>query len=221
MLLDFNQIYQKYNASCNIRGIVHVGACTGEERDTYQAHSINNVIWFEANPETYNALCKHIRNTNHIAYNALLANTDDEEVEFYVTSNYYGASSSMLKLEKHLIHHPKVKVVKTIKLQTNRFDTFMSHNSNIKLSNFNFLNIDVQGAELLVLKGMGNLLHNFDYVYSEINTDKLYENCCLLKELETYLNQYNFRIAEISMTPYDWGDALFVKTAILQDWLNT
>jgi FkbM family methyltransferase len=212
MYIGFNQIYEKYNSNCNIRGIIHVGACTGEERDAYNSYNIGNVMWFEANPETYDILCDNIKNmSNHIAYNELLADKDDINTEFYITSNYRAASSSMLELGKHLIHYPNITVVKTLKLQTRRFDTFLSHNKNIKILDYNFLNMDVQGAELLVLKGMGNLINNFDYVYSEVNTDEVYKGCCLFDEIEYYLKQYNFIFAEKNMTPFDWGDALFVK----------
>jgi FkbM family methyltransferase len=211
MYIDFNQIYEKYNAICNIKGVIHVGACTGEERDAYNACNIGNVAWFEANPETYEVLCDNTRNmSNHVAYNALLADIDDAEAEFYVTSNYRAASSSMLKLEKHLVHYPKITVTKTLNLRTHRFDTFAVRNS-IEMCKFNFLNMDVQGAELLVLKGVGDMIDGFDYVYSEVNTDELYKNCCLLDELEQYLRRYNFRIVERNMTPYDWGDALFIR----------
>ena len=42
-----------------------------------------------------------------------------------------------------------------------------------------FLNIDIQGAELLALKGMGELLHHFDYAYIEVNHDYVYKKMCI------------------------------------------
>ncbi len=36
---------------------------------------------------------------------------------------------------------------------------------------FNFLNLDIQGAELKALKSMGDYLNNVDYIYTEVNSD--------------------------------------------------
>ena len=46
----------------------------------------------------------------------------------------------------------------------------------------NFLNIDIQGAELLALKGMGSLISYFDYIYLEVNKAHVYKKCALVNE---------------------------------------
>jgi len=214
MYIKFEDLFEKYNPKKQIKGIIHVGACTGEEREAYANCDVKNVVWFEANPETFNILKQNIETYDHnVAYNILLSDTE-EHVDFYVTTNFRSASSSMLKLDKHLVHYPNITVDKVLKLQTQRFDQVYA-NLNIDLNMFNFLNMDVQGSELKVLKGIGNLITKFDFIYSEINTDTLYENCCLLPELEEYLNQFGYKRMETNMTKFDWGDAIFVKKELL------
>ena len=75
----------------------------------------------------------------------------------------------------------------------------------------NFLNIDIQGAELLALKGMGNIINYFNYVYLEVNQEYVYKNCALVNEIDKYLSKYNFVRVETSWTKAQWGDALYIK----------
>lgn len=67
----------------------------------------------------------------------------------------------------------------------------------------NVLNIDIQGAELLALKGISNLLNYFDYLYLEVNNNYLYKNCALVGEINEYLKSFNFRRVETSWTNYE------------------
>ena len=82
---------------------------------------------------------------------------------------------------------------------------------NININNYDFLNIDIQGAELLALKGFGDLLYNIKYIYTEINKNYLYKDCALVDEIDEYLISYGFDRVETSMTEFEWGDALYVK----------
>ncbi len=215
MLLDFKQLYKNHNHQSRIRGVVHIGANIGEERQTYIDHSIEKVAWFEADPSTYEVLKTNVSSLRgHTAYNLLLADVDNKEVEFQVTSNKYGASSSMLELDKHLIHHPHVTVIGKKKLKTSRFDTFVN-GSELDMNDFNFLNIDVQGAELLVFKGAGDLMKYFDYVMTEINVAHLYKNCALLPQLDAFFENIGMFRLDTTMTHREWGDALYVKKTVI------
>lgn len=214
MQLDFKKIYEDYNGILPIKGVIHVGACTGEEREIYAECGIKRVEWFEANPETFEILKQNLESdikfSQNRAHKILLAHLDDLETPFFITSNFRSASSSMLPLAKHKVHYPKIEVTKELSLKTRRFDTFAEINR-FDWSDINLLNMDVQGAELKVLLGFGSLVEKFDYVYSEVNTAHLYEGCVLIDELDAYLYNYGFVRRETHMTNFEWGDALYVK----------
>jgi FkbM family methyltransferase len=205
MLIDFDTIVKKYGKP---NGIIHIGAHLMEEKDAYLKHSINNILWIEANPEIFNQINIIPKNANEIVLNAVISNTDGDIVNFNITNN--GQSSSILGLDKHKEYYPNICVDKTISVTTQRMDTLIEHNS-IDIYKYNFVNIDIQGAELLALKGFGNLLKNISYIYTEINTNSLYKNCALLTEIDDYLNNFNFKRVEIEMTNFEWGDALYIK----------
>lgn len=75
----------------------------------------------------------------------------------------------------------------------------------------NFISIDIQGAELLALKGMGDLLNYFDYIYLEVNKEFVYKNCCLVNELDDYLKKFKFERVETRWTTKNWGDGFYIK----------
>ncbi|MEK7669389.1 MAG: FkbM family methyltransferase [Patescibacteria group bacterium] len=192
-----------------INGVVHLGAHQAEEAPDYQEVGVPKVIWVEGNPELIPTLEKKLKEyPNQFVYNILVSDSDNQKINFNIMNNLQ--SSSILELGTHKKHHPSVKVHHTLPLKTHRLDTFFTNN-NIDISDCNFLNIDIQGAELLAIKGLGDYLQHFDYIYTEINIGKVYKNCPVLFELDTYLHQHGFIRAETYLTPWQWGDAFYIK----------
>jgi hypothetical protein len=81
----------------------------------------------------------------------------------------------------------------------------------INFTLYNMINIDVQGYELEVFKGSTDILHNIDYIISEVNRDEVYQNCTKVDDLDIFLSKYNFIRVETSWDGNTWGDALYVK----------
>ena len=191
-----------------ITGVLHIGAHDCEEQGVYMQQNIptDNIFWVEAMPEKVT----HIRSVNpniHI-YQALISDTDNEIKKFYITNN--GQSSSMLELGTHQTHYPHIHVVNTILLSTKRMDTLIEEKS-IPIDRVNFINLDIQGSELTALKSMEKYLNGIQYIYTEVNTEKVYKDCCLVKELDQYLAKFGFMRVVTKTVKEGWGDALYVK----------
>lgn len=208
MLINFNDIVKKYGVP---KGIIHIGAHLMEERDVYLQNEIENIVWIEANPEVFSKI-KHVNNnSNEYAFNYAITDVDFENVELKVTNN--GQSSSILDLYLHKKYHPNIYVINTISVLTITMNTLLM-NKNLNIDNYDFINLDIQGAELLALKGFGNLLNKVKYIYTEVNINDIYKNCALLDQIDDYLKFFNFSRVEIKMTEYEWGDALYIKNKI-------
>ena len=95
-------------------------------------------------------------------------------------------------------------------MKTKKLDSIFKLNE-IKFEDYDFINIDIQGAELLALKGFEEGLKHIKYVYTEVNTGEVYKNCAKLDELDAFLLDRNFERKEINMTRCEWGDAFYVK----------
>jgi hypothetical protein len=73
-------------------------------------------------------------------------------------------------------------------------------------------NLDIQGVELRALKGMESYLDSIQYIYTEVNSDYVYKECCLITELDDYLGQFGFKRVETSWCDNTgWGDAFYIK----------
>jgi len=206
MLIKFKNIVEKYGRP---NGIIHIGAHLMEEREDYLELGFNNTIWVEANPIIFNQIKNKINYTsNEMVFNCAISDEDDNLVKFNITNN--GQSSSILELDKHLIHHPSIKVIDIIEIKTKRMDSIISENK-IDIDKYDFLNLDIQGAELLAMKGFGKLISKMKYIYTEVNTSSIYKNCSIIYDIDHYLDKYGFKRVETEMTEFEWGDALYIK----------
>ena len=212
MYVPLKEIIKKYDLE--ISGIIHLGGCKGEELFSYYKNNINNVLLVEANPNLikflklkkffYNTFTKMKINVENFA----ATDRDNDILTLNVTNNIQ--SSSILKLHKHSILHPEVKVIKKIKVKSYTINSLFNQEYDIK--NFNFMNLDIQGAELLALKGSDQILKNIKAIYTEINYDEVYKDCALINELDEYLKNFNLKRVYTTTPESDyWGDALYIR----------
>ena len=126
-------------------------------------------------------------------------------------------SSSLLDFGSHSHHHKGIIMVEKRKKKTIRLDTFVEENK-IPINDLNFLNVDIQGTELRAIKSLGKYLNNIDFIMTEVNTEYVYENCTLLNELDSFLNENGFiRVETKIYGNCGWGDAFYIRTRILDD----
>jgi hypothetical protein len=77
----------------------------------------------------------------------------------------------------------------------------------------NFLNLDIQGAELKALDGLGSSIDQFECVYTKVNTRELYPGCALLPQLDDWLRWRGFwRMRTTIYEQCGWGDAVYVRS---------
>ena len=195
------------------RGALHIGANVGEEVSWYARHGFSPVIWFEPNIDLYTKLLENVtRFKGHSAFNVGVHDT--LQAGTLHIANNQGQSSSILPLGTHKKHHPKVRYVGEQSTYLIRMDSFFK-NTQHTIEDFNFLNIDVQGVELNVIKSFGELINKLDYIYTEVNEEEVYEGCCLIQEIDAYLDIYGFVRRATHMTKHKWGDAFYIKKDLL------
>jgi FkbM family methyltransferase len=217
MLIDFDYLFKKYNVKPY--GVLHLGANTGQEAETYQKHGVQRVIWVEADPSLFVRLQQHVRRAAPaLAHKCLcecVSDVDGKEVMFNIANNG-GQSSSFLELGTHKEAHPTVKYTRQVRLKTIRVDTLFKQEQITLEKGQWFLNADLQGAELLALKGMGELLRRFDWAYVEVNIAQLYKGCPLVSEVDSYLLNFGLQGMEAEMTGAGWGDKFYQHSKLCQ-----
>lgn len=190
----------------NVKGILHIGAHKCEELETYLKYTtIDKILWIEA----IESLIKQNleKNSNLKIINAVISNEDNKDIEFKITN--LTNCSSILDLKYHKEIHPNIEVVEIIKKQTKTIQTLYKEN-NTNPSDYNTLVMDIQGAELLALEGMGDILNNFNNIYVEVNEKELYEGCCDLNSLDKYLTSFGFERKYLALLN-GYGNAFYLK----------
>jgi FkbM family methyltransferase len=172
------------------KGIIHVGANTGQARDIY-AQAGKPVVWIEPIREQFYQLGLNIqRYSNQRALNCLITDKDGEEYSFHISSND-GQSSSIFDFGKHTDIWPDIHYTRTEKLTSVTLKTALQRHA-VNVDNYDTLIIDTQGSELLVLKGAGDLLDKFKFIRTEAADFELYKGGCQLKDINEYLTARGF-----------------------------
>lgn len=186
-------------------GVLHVGAHLAEESFAYTKCKFGPVTWVEAQPDLAEVLIARLDAASNTVIQAAVWDQDGIEMEFNVASN--GESSSLLEFGTHSLSYPGIKFESVIKMRTKRL-------YNLLPVSFvgDFLNLDIQGAELQALKGLGDKLSHFKWVYTEVNRKEVYKGCAQVTQIDEFLANYKFeRVATRWVLGHGWGDALYVS----------
>ncbi len=205
MLIDFEK--EVTERGLDIQGVLHCGGHLGEEAASYDRLGIKNVVWVEANADNIPLIDRAVSRYGHTVIEALIAEVNGDKRTFHITNNQ-SMSSSLLEFGTHVNFSPDTVFVEHRELLTVTIDHLMSLYPE-RFHNINTLVADLQGAELMALKGATKFLEQVDYLYLEVNTDEVYVGCAQLSQLNEYLGM---EPVLVSMVPgQGWGDALYVR----------
>jgi len=208
MLFSVQSIAAKYKFTP--KGVIHLGAHIGQEAEDYS--TVKHVLWIEGNPDIMPELQENIgKYPGQIAYQALVSDKDGEAVDFQITSN--GQSSSMYDLDKMKTLFPTIGVVEKKPLKTKRLDTLFTE-KHLNPHHYDFVSVDVQGAEIKALEGMGKILKEINWICLEVNLVKFYAGTPLMHTVDKYLAKKGFKRIETNLKPRQWGDALYHREKI-------
>jgi FkbM family methyltransferase len=172
-----------------------------------------HALLIEANPTPFFQLKQNWKDAPYATVvNCAILDTNGP-VEFTITNQ--GESSSLLKparaLEELFIKEQLVFKEEGIITVPGRTLDYLLKEWNMLPQWFNVLVIDIQGAELLALKGAASLLPHLDMVNIEVNFEELYRNGAQIDEIDDFLAPYRFRRVYTVSTRRAWADALYVK----------
>tara|TARA_R100000664_G_scaffold34234_1_gene55438 strand:+ start:5721 stop:6347 length:627 start_codon:yes stop_codon:yes gene_type:complete len=206
MMLDFDNLIKKYNMK--ITGVIHIGGHIGKEYDEYQKiKTIEHMVFYEPDPDNFKKLKARVGHDERVFCINRALGPFSCEADLHREYNNNGQSNSLLEPFKHTHIYPDIVFNEKLKVKVDPLDRYKTS------SKFNFINMDVQGAELNVLLGASKTLHNIDYIMTEVNRDELYKNCALIEDIDYFLSKYNFERVEEEWDRDNpvWGDAFYVK----------
>ena len=211
MKLDLKNLFSQN--SIIPKGIIHVGAYDGKDIKLYQTLNISKIFFIEANPTVFERLKA---NTTRSSVDVTVVNyaisNQNGKVTLYVNSMVQ--SSSILPLKHYRDIYPNIKETHQLIVESKTLDNLLEE-LELSPTDFNILNLDIQGAELLALQGATNLLKYIDVVYTKVNYEELYEGCALAEEIDEFLGQTGFgRVAIAKPFHPSWGNAFYVRKQV-------
>jgi FkbM family methyltransferase len=230
--LDNNTIKFNFNGECTInddglyfsdkrwlidsrKNLLFIGANDMAEINNF-VKNYKNGLFIEPIPSEYNKMTNNLEkvnnkyNTNFIGSNNLITSENDKEYEFNVFDNH-GASSSIYEPidDKYIYDIWKVKVINKILLKSKTIE-YVLEDKNWNYSIYDAI-IDVQGAELEVLKGFNKeTLKKIKKLTVEISKKEFYKGGVLFDELNSFLINNNFKLNSKKLREH--GDAEYLQT---------
>ena len=203
VLISVSELSRNWGVTPN--GVLHIGAHLGEEAQEYENFNWLPIIWVEAQPLLAKQLESKFQRPNHRVINAAIWNEDNISLKLHVASN--SMSSSLLEFGSHANSYPEIKYVDEINVLTRRIDSLIDASEMP-----NFLNIDIQGAELAAIQSLGALISKIDYIFVEVNKREVYKECTKVGDLDLFLEHNGFkRVTTRWYIKQGWGDALYIR----------
>jgi len=207
MIIDIEDIQGiLLSKKISINGCFHVGSHDCEELTNYNMLGVKteDIVWVDAlSFKVYQSLSRGIPNV----YHALITDKDDEDTLFNVANNL--RLSSILEFGTHSTEQPRIAFIDKIHINSITIDTFFQRN-NLDASKYDFWNLKIKGAELLALKGATQSIKHAKVLYVEVSSKELYKDGALIRDIDEYLGQFNFKRVMTNITIHKWGDALYI-----------
>lgn len=167
--------------------LVEIGSHFGN--DTIEIKKLfpeSEIICFEPDPRNIKVIKENWKSNNIAVLYELAVSDFNGKTTFHLSSGDcsfwtndelwskkdWSASSSLKRPIKHTEVHPWIKFNNMIEVDCIRLDDFQPLNEKI----IDFIWMDVQGAEDLVINGAKKTLSNTRFLFTEYDNEELYEN---------------------------------------------
>ncbi len=175
------------------------------------------IFSFEPVPDNYEDLKNVVEEFGTTAYQLALSNVVGEVEFFTQTTSHLGGLLPINKVSKDSLGYTEKAENQPIKVSCTTLDDFCNDNH---VEAIDLLKIDVQGAEVSVLKGGKNILNSVKAIIVEISLYDFYVrgDGSSWSTVFSLLDQYGFSmwdIFSISKNPKnlrtDWMEVVFVR----------
>jgi FkbM family methyltransferase len=169
--------------------IIDIGAARGQwSQAARMVYPETQIYAFEPILESYKLM--QVRMINDIYFHAFNFGLADKNSKVTFGLNSFPDSSSILKMtEIHKKEFPFTEKEKLVEIDCFRLDSIPEMN----IISPAFLKMDVQGAELIVLKGAGKVLEQLQGIQLELNFETFYESQVNYKEIFDFMFSQNFK----------------------------
>lgn len=189
--------------------ILDIGGCEGEESIRYsRIFPFAFIYIFEPVPKNQKLVVENIEKyqPNNIELVPMAAADEDGSTEFYVSSGHpdsngeydwdFGNKSSSLLAPQENNNPAWLEFNEKIEVQTISLHSFLKEN---EINEVDFVHMDVQGAELKVLRGAKDFIHIIKAIWLEVTDVELYKGQPLRTDVEVFMSGNGFYLVKSEM----------------------
>ncbi len=207
--------------------IFDIGACEGEDSIRYsKLFPRAKIHSFEPVPSNYKIASQNIKRygleksitLNEIALSDTsgtamlhLSSGTPKDIEVQPNWDYGNKSSSLLQPGKTLKVVPWLKFNETVEVRTQTLDDYCNA---LSITKIDVVHMDVQGAELMVLRGAEKMIKNIAAIWMEVEAVELYKGQPLKNEVEQFMKQAGF-IKSVDTVDAVAGDQFYVRGTLI------
>jgi len=220
---QFNKLLKISNiiiGNTNVKTIFEFGSRYGEDTSEFaKKYSQAKIFAFECNPNTLAVCREKLSKYKNVILTEKAVTEEDKIVPFYAidkdktkTSWFdgnQGASSLLIASGKYKVEE---YVQKMCRVEGISLFTFMQKNN---IPTIDLLWMDIQGAELMALKGLKEKISDVKIIHLEVEFLEVYQNQSLFEEVKIYLTNRNFSFVGFSNKGEYSADAIFVNNDLI------
>jgi FkbM family methyltransferase len=210
-------VNHKFKNPNDVSVIFDIGSLHCLESVKFSEKFTNSKIYaFEANSASYQVCLENTKDIDSIQVINKAVNSYDGVCTFRpinpektVTTWFDGnrGASSLFKANGSYDHIEKY-VQDDVEVPCTRLDTFCKENC---IDKVDLIWMDLQGAELIALESLGDILSTVQVIHTELEINPMYEGQCLYDDVNKFLSEYGF-IRVHGNTSVEFGtDFIFVN----------
>lgn len=231
--LPFLVTLKNYVKLASVKTLFEIGCCEAEDTVKLSRAFKNATIYaFEPLPKNIELARQHAKKyrVSGVEFQQLAFSNVVGEADFYVSSgkpkdapedpewDYGNKSSSLLKPNRDIGLYEWIDFKEKITVPTDRLENFCKNNG---IKKIDFLHMDVQGAELMVLEGSGGMIKHISSIWLEVEAVELYKAQPLEKEIEEFMFRQGFTCVLNTVGKIN-GDKLYINNNLLKSvWLKS
>ncbi len=186
----------------------------GEIPDILANYGSCKVTVFECSKRYVTSLRERFKSSDKVTVVEKAVSNTIGKSTFFETS--VTGSGSLLQVGNRSSKSYGMKQAETFEVETTTLDEYFDDNI------IDVLQIDVQGAEGLVLDGARKILKTTKAVFVEISIrPDMYKDCITFDDLIETLKQENLQLVLLGTETNGGGNALFIKSEYIGEYINT
>lgn len=201
--------------------IFDIGACEGEESVRYSRLFPDSKIYaFEPLPANIQLIENNVAkyDLQNVSIQKTAVSCKDGFDHFYVSSgkpeniaesdwDFGNKSSSLLEPSNYLLESSFLTFKDKIQVETITLKSFCKKHH---ITSIDFIHMDVQGAELMVLQGAKELISSVKVIWLEVSTIDFYNNQPVVQDIKEFMNKNGFILLKNELHDKQ-GDQLYIS----------